>query len=111
MEVSYLVLIPVLPILASFVNMVFGKRMPRGVVHILACASVLGSAILATMAVMSLMGHDAPAKVYQDVFDPWIQTGNVNIKMGFVVDHLSAIMVMIVCSWRRTRSRVVSSRT
>jgi NADH-quinone oxidoreductase subunit L len=97
MEVSYLVLIPVLPILASFVNMVFGKRMPRGMVHILACASVLGSACLATMAVLSLMGHDAPAKVYQDVFDPWIQTGNVNIKMGFVVDHLSAIMVMIVC--------------
>jgi len=45
--------------------------------------------------VTRLFGHDAPASVGVKFFD-WMTIGALNVSAGFVIDHISAIMVLVV---------------
>ena len=90
---AYLLLIPFLP-LASFVfTLFFGKRL--GVrCHWVPIATVLTSFVCALMAFNDVRhGHT----VNQDLYT-WISSGSFKASVGFLLDELTAVMLIVVTS-------------
>ena len=99
-------IIPLFPAVGFAINGLFGKRMPKAAVAVIACTAVLLAFIFALGAVLQL-SHLEPehrshtVKVYE-----WINAGaahtgagslaNFTINWGFLLDPLSSIMVLVV---------------
>jgi len=103
-----LYLIPLLPLLGAAFNLLVGRKLNRLAVYTVACGSVLGAfGVVAYAAVAHLLplwkaAHAAagdslmatPA-LLNTAFE-WIPAGKVSIKMGMIMDPLSAVMVFTV---------------
>ena len=84
--------IPLLPLLAAVVVGMFGKLLPRAAAHILTILGV-GAAFALSLYVLkdALLGH-----VYNDTVYTWLKSGNVSFEVGFLIDRLSAMMMVVV---------------
>jgi NADH-quinone oxidoreductase subunit L len=105
---EYIWLIPVLPAIGAFLNGIFGKRLPKSVIHTIACGTVFLSFVLAVGCIAQLAGMEP--HVYEKVFYNWIpggstilnkgpnagQTAELNIPLGFLLDPLSSVMILVV---------------
>ncbi len=93
-NVSYLWIIPVAPLLSSAVIRFFGRSvLKRTGVHLLACLSVLISFGTSLWAFKDLRISAGPL---QNVLFPWIQVGLLNVRMSFTFDSLAAVMALVV---------------
>lgn len=91
MEQIYLA-IPLLPLFAAVVIGLFGKVLPRASAHLLTIAGVAGSFALSVVVLNDAMaGH-----VYNGTVYTWLETGNITFEVGFLVDRLSAMMMVVV---------------
>jgi NADH-quinone oxidoreductase subunit L len=88
---SYLWLIPVLPLLAAGVGALL-KRPMRAAAAAIAIAAMSVSFVLAAIAFVQLAFH--PQRAYVNF--PWMQFGAEWVKLGWVLDPLSAIMLVMV---------------
>ena len=88
---SYLWLIPVLPLLAAGIG-AFLKRPMRTAGGRGCHRAMSASFVLATIAFVQLLSH--PQRAYINF--PWMQFGAEWIKLGWVLDPLSAIMLVMV---------------
>jgi NADH-quinone oxidoreductase subunit L len=100
-------LIPLFPALGFVINGLFGKRMPKSLVGVIACAAVLASFLVSVGAVVELHGlpeHDRSHTV--NVYE-WFNAGplaltggektaDFSVSWGFLLDPLSAVMVLVV---------------
>src|SRR5579862_6871728 len=86
-------LIPILPFLGFLLNGLFGRRLSKPVVSIIACASVLLSLLWVLKTVLTLGAPDTP---YLEHYFTWIQSGALNISADFAVDRLTEVMLLIV---------------
>jgi NADH-quinone oxidoreductase subunit L len=99
-------LIPLFPAAGFVINGLFGKRMSKGAVGVIACGAVLISFVFAAGAVYQLAQlpeHDRShtVKVYE-----WINAGpaqtrsgqvaRFTVDWGFLLDPLSSVMVLVV---------------
>lgn len=105
---EYIWLIPVLPAIGAFLNGVFGKRLPKSVIHIIACGTVFLSFVLSIVCVADLARMEN--RVYETTVYNWIPGGSttlnkgpfagepaeLNIPLGFLLDPLSSVMILIV---------------
>jgi len=84
--------IPLLPLLAAIVVGLFGKQLPRATAHIFTILGV-GAAFALSLYVLkdALLGH-----VYNDTVYTWLKSGNVSFEVGFLIDRLSAMMMVVV---------------
>ena len=84
--------IPLLPLLAAIVVGFFGKQLPRATAHIFTILGV-GAAFGLSLYVLkdALLGH-----VYNDTVYTWLKSGNVSFEVGFLIDRLSAMMMVVV---------------
>ena len=91
MQTIYL-LIPLLPLLAATVVGLFGRYLPRAAAHILTIAGV-GLAFLLSAYVFAdaLKGNVFYGTVYT-----WLTSGNISFEVGFLVDRLTATMMVVV---------------
>jgi NADH-quinone oxidoreductase subunit L len=89
--VRYLWLIPALPILAAGIGAVL-KQGQRKIAAALAIASMSLSFVLAVVAFTHLLLE--PARLFLNF--PWMQFGNEWIKLGWVLDPLAAVMLVMV---------------
>jgi NADH-quinone oxidoreductase subunit L len=89
--VRYLWLIPALPILAAGIGALL-KQGQRKTAAALAIASMSLSFVLAVVAFAHLLLE--PARLFLNF--PWMQFGNEWIKLGWVLDPLAAIMLVMV---------------
>jgi NADH-quinone oxidoreductase subunit L len=91
-----LYLIPLFPLLGAAFSLLFGKRAGKNAVTLAACGAVGASALLSFRAVWAL--SDLPGGTLTDTFfnAPWIKAGDLTISAGIVLDHLSAVMILIV---------------
>jgi NADH-quinone oxidoreductase subunit L len=89
-----LFLIPLFPLLGAAFSLLFGKRAGKEAVTLAACGSVAVSLLLSIYAVWSL----PPGGTAVDAFfaEPWIKAGDLTISAGLLLDHLSAVMILIV---------------
>ena len=92
-------LIPLLPFAGFVLNGLFGKRLSKSVINIIACSSVLLSClwVLKTLNALGVFGGgNALDEAYREHYFTWIQSGMLNISVDFAVDRLTAVMLMIV---------------
>jgi NADH-quinone oxidoreductase subunit L len=94
--VNYLWLIPLLPLLGATINGVLGKRFSKGVVGFIAAGAVALSFAVSLGAVIQMLGLPGEEqRIVKDYFT-WIQAGAFQANAGFLLDHLSGLMILIV---------------
>ena len=95
---QHLWLIPTIPLAGAAINGLFGRRMPKSMVNVVAIGSVLLSFlwVLKVLSSLGMFGNDAPEHAYLEHYFTWIQSGPLNIGLDFAVDRLSAVMLLVV---------------
>jgi NADH-quinone oxidoreductase subunit L len=86
-------LIPVLPLLGFLLIGLNVKRLGHSAASGIACGVVLASFVLALIIFSQLPGDGRAIQV--TLFD-WIRAGNFSASMGFMVDPLSSLMMLII---------------
>jgi len=88
--------IPILPLMGSAINGIFGKRFPRNVVAAVAL-SFPGAAFAYAVWVVSQFARLSPAQIpHIERLFPWIEAGGFRADYGFYLDQLSLTMLLIV---------------
>ena len=90
-----LLLIPLLPFLGFVINAFLGKRLPKTVSGGLACVAMLASFAISALSVWSLV-NDAGHAWHEETYFRWIASGDLQIPMQFRLDHLSALMILVI---------------
>jgi NADH-quinone oxidoreductase subunit L len=86
-------LIPIFPLLGFLLNGVFGKRLPKSAINLIACGSVLASFL---WVLKTLNGLGSLETTYVEHYFTWIQSGALNISIDFAIDRLTEVMLMVV---------------
>ena len=89
------VLIPGLPLLAALangLNMLLGGRYSEVVVHRLACGSIFLSFLGSVWVFVQVLLDPTPREV---VVYRWLFSGDLNVNFGFLIDSLSAVMMLV----------------
>jgi len=83
---------PLLPLFAAIVVGLFGRMMPRAAAHWLTVLGVAGAFILSVVVLQDVLaGHTYNGTVYT-----WLTSGNISFEVGFMIDSLSAMMMVVV---------------
>ncbi len=91
---TYIWLIPALPLAAFLINFLLGKRGLRQQTHWVASLAVIASFGLSVLAFLEVMaGKHLDQTLYR-----WIDAGPFDVTIGFLVDPLTAIMLLVVTS-------------
>jgi NADH-quinone oxidoreductase subunit L len=89
-------LIPLWPLLGFLANGAFGRRVGRSAVAKIACGSVGLSLLASIRAVWDLLDLPQGARRVEQVAAPWIGVGGFQADWGFLLDPLSAVMILVV---------------
>ncbi len=91
---QYLFLIPLLPLLAFVINLIFGRYLGAAAYWI-ATLAVFASFLLSLLVMRESLATGAPMR--QDLYT-WIQSGDFHIGINLFVDQLTAVMLIVVSS-------------
>ncbi len=92
---SNLWLIPFFPLVGSIINGLLGKRIKKeAVIGGIATVMMLLSFLVAAQNFFTLL-HDSE-KTHQVVMASWISLGDLQVNWEFLLDPLSAVMIMVV---------------
>jgi NADH-quinone oxidoreductase subunit L len=99
-EVSYLWLIPCLPLLGAAINAFLGKRIQdrlgRAGVHRVAVGVMLLSTAVAWVAFAQLVGHPPAERYLHDRVWNIFTVGSLKVDLAFALDPLSVMMTLVV---------------
>ena len=89
-----------LPLLGAIINGLLGakiqKSMGKGAISVLACAPVVIAFGLAVYSFLILKGLEPEKRFLIDNLYPWIHLGSLKVDMAFMIDPLSAVMILVV---------------
>ncbi len=92
MNSTILLLIPMLPLVAAAIVGLFGCKLPRAAAHWLTIGAVGASFVLSAIVLNATMdGYHANYNLYT-----WLQSGDLQFNVGFLIDNLSAMMMVVV---------------
>jgi NADH-quinone oxidoreductase subunit L len=93
-----LALIPLFPLLGFVINATLGRRLPKAMSGGLASLVMLASFVVSAMSVWQLasLAPEARATQMPQVVYTWIASGDLTVDMGFRLDQLSAVMILVV---------------
>src|SRR3954454_8671928 len=95
--VHYLWLIPALPLLAAGLT-ALAPQPCRKFSASLAIGSMLGALGLSAVAFTHALQHSGKGQPAREFFNfPWFQFGDAWLKLGWVLDPLTAVMLVMVC--------------
>ncbi len=94
---DYIWLIVAMPLLGFLINGFFGRKLPKQMVSFIACGTVFVSFVLAVISFFELLKLD-PHHRYHEIYSlfKWIPAGSLQIELGFLLDPLSAVMILVV---------------
>jgi NADH-quinone oxidoreductase subunit L len=97
-RVDVLALIPLFPFLGFVVNATMGRRLSKAMSGGLASMVMLASFVVSVMSVWQLVGMapEARATLAPQVVYTWIESGDLKVDVGFRLDQLSALMILVV---------------
>ncbi|MCX4243160.1 NADH-quinone oxidoreductase subunit L [Paraliomyxa miuraensis] len=95
--------IPLFPLLGAVFNLLLGKqllrslgdRLGREVVHLVAIGAIAFSCFFTISAVFEVMVGQDYDRLVDSVY-PWIVSGDLHIGFDLVLDHLSAVMCLVI---------------
>ncbi len=90
---DYLFLIPLLPLVASVVNYLFGRRFIGDKAHWLAVPATFGSWVVSILVLLDV--RDKGHAISQHLFT-WIPSGDFQVPATLYADQLTAVMLMVV---------------
>ncbi len=88
------ILIPLIPLLGFLLNGLIGHRLPRFIVNLIACSTIATSFLLSCIWFIRVL--ESPENRIDLFFGQWFQVGNLNIPLGFVLDALSSVMLLVI---------------
>jgi NADH-quinone oxidoreductase subunit L len=94
MNPSLLLAIPMLPLLAAIIAGLFGRQIGRGGAATVTIGAVGISTLLSLMVLKQLLIDQVPD--YQGTVYTWLVSDGVRMQVGFLIDHLSALMMVVV---------------
>jgi NADH-quinone oxidoreductase subunit L len=90
-------LIPIFPLAGFVLNGVFGRRLSKTGVNIIAVGSVLLSFLWVVKTLIALNAFSGGlTEAYPEHYYTWIQSGTFSIGVDFAVDRLTAVWLGIV---------------
>ncbi len=89
-------LIPVFPLVGFLINGLFGRSFSEKAVGWIGAGAVGASFVVALSIFIQLLGMDAGSRSVQKVVYTWMASGDLSVPIGFLVDPLSMIMLMVV---------------
>ena len=90
-------IIPLLPLLGSAINGLFGAKWSKAIVNSLALGSTGVSFLCAVEAVREFLGYyEANHKAWVKPFFDWIVAGNFRAGFDLQLDHLTVVMLLVV---------------
>ena len=90
---THLLLIVLLPLLGSVIAGLFGRKVGRAGAH---TATILGVAASCALSVHVLWQLMHGAAVFNENLYTWFQVGDIQANVGFMVDKLTAMMMVVV---------------
>ena len=93
MENIYLT-IALAPLLGSIITGLFGRMLGRKATHTITIFGVLVSTVLA----LYVFNHHVLEKgeIFNQNLYTWMQIGNLNVSVGFLIDNLTSVMLVVV---------------
>jgi NADH-quinone oxidoreductase subunit L len=90
-------LIPLFPLIGFLINGFFGKKIKNeAVIGGIGTLMIFSSFLVSCGILMQLIGLPPEQRVFEKVMFPWIHCGNFKADMAFLIDPLSAVMIMVV---------------
>ena len=89
-------LIPLFPLMGFFLNAAFGREWPEKVNGWVGSLSVGASFVVACLILKELLATDPASRSVEKIVYTWIVSGNLNVPVGFLMDPLSMVMLMVV---------------
>ena len=89
---KYYLLIPFLPLAAFIINILLGKEVLRDKAHWPSVLAVVGSWLVT----MTILPDIIAGKVINEDLYSWIVSGKFNVAVGFLIDPLTAVMLVVV---------------
>lgn len=89
-------LIPVFPLIGFLINGLIGKGFPEKAIGWIGSLSVGASFVVAVSIFLELLGMDPGARSVQKIVYTWILSGDLRVPIGFLVDPLSTVMMLVV---------------
>ena len=91
MQKLYL-LVPLAPLAGAIIAGLFGKAIGRRAAHVVTILGVLVSLIASFLVYQDVMGGN----IFNGPVYTWLVSGNIRFEIGFLIDPLSATMMMVV---------------
>ena len=89
-------LIPVIPLIGAAINGIFGKRLPKNAIGIIAAGSIAISFVISLRLFFAMLGvGESELPILRNYFT-WIQAGQFQAQFGLMLDHLAGLMILIV---------------
>ena len=89
-----------LPLLGAIINGLLGakiqKSMGKSAISVLACGPVVIAFGLAVYGFLTLKGLEPEKRFLIDNLYTWIHLGSLKVDMAFMIDPLSAVMILVV---------------
>jgi len=93
---GYIFLIPLLPLIGFLINGLFGQKIGKSAITYIGCGSV-GLAFLTSILIVYHMAClPAEDRQFVQVLWHWMTIGNLHIDLAFMLDPLSAVMILVV---------------
>src|SRR5262245_7206819 len=88
-------LIPLLPFIGATLLMLFGRKLSRDTVFLVAATAIAAPCVVAFDAFFAALPH-AGAGGLTDVVGTWIAAGDLKIELAFRMDGLSGLLCLII---------------
>ncbi len=89
-------LIPIFPLIGFLINGLFGRRFSEKTIGWIGAGSVGASFVVAVLIFLELLNMAPGTRSIQKIVYSWIWSGDLNVPIGFLVDPLSIVMIMVV---------------
>src|SRR5262245_18373651 len=89
-------IIPALPLAAVALNLLLGDRLGKRGTTWLACGAVGAAFVMAVRAVLMLAGLPETSRTISETVYTWMRVGDFSADVAFLLDPLSAVMVLVV---------------
>src|SRR3954447_17047058 len=96
MEVGWLHLVPLLPLLGAIFNGLAGRWVPKSWVYTVALLAILCSFLLGMAAFLQVAGEGGESAQIHETVYTWFAVGNLHVDVGLTLDRLSGTLVLVV---------------
>ncbi len=94
--IKYVWLVPLFPLLGVIINGIFASKWDKEKIGAIACAAVGLSFVISVLVFLDLIKYPHEARSVEVIIYNWIKAGSFSVNLGFLVDPLSVVMMMVV---------------